>query len=83
MRQRRCGDAGPRATPIQAEITGLLAHTHVPRLAAVASHLDRMKRREMISGEMFNVERAPALDGAASAFYRAEAGTCVVQRKDN
>ena len=48
---------------------------HVPQFAAIAAHLDRMKKLEVIAREMFKVERAAALDVAASAFYRAGAET--------
>ena len=48
---------------------------HIPQFTAVAAHLNRMKKLEVIARETFAVERAAALDAAATAFYLAEAET--------
>ena len=48
---------------------------HVPQFAAIAAHLDRMKKLEVIAHEICKIERAAALDVAASALFRAEAET--------
>jgi hypothetical protein len=49
--------------------------------AAVAEHLDRMKKLEEAARQLFEAGRGSALDVAGAAFYRAEAETWVAQAK--
>jgi hypothetical protein len=48
---------------------------------AIAGHLDRMKKLEEITGARVKAGSGSALEGAAAAFYRAEAETWVAQAK--
>ena len=49
--------------------------------AAVAGHLDRMKKLEEVARQLRDVGRGSFLDVDAAAFYRAEAETWVAQAK--
>jgi hypothetical protein len=53
----------------------LLGGWYAPQLAAVAVHLERMKKVKVNAREIFKVELAADLDVAATALYQAEAET--------